>query len=852
MSIKTFSSSNIAPRNIPTPVFPVALTNNTPTAWTRPSDWLTLPTVLNTDQKFAGLLAITNDTTNYIAFTASTSAGTYTVDWGDGSATQTFASGATASKVFDYSSIDAGTTTTEGYRQTIITITPTTNNLTSVGLQVKYVNVPALNTYSARWLDIIVGSPYLTSTTCGAGSTTVFMSWLQQYQLMSTASTFSGLLFANCTKLQSIPTLNFSNITLNTYSGSGFFQNCTSLQVAPSIDCTKFNNMSSFFLSCTNLQIVPDYSTSINNTTCASMFSNCPSLRTIVGLDVSKVTTATSMFSTASSLLTIPRLNFSTLLTDTSSMFTGCLSLVNIPLFNTVNVTTIASMFQNCWSLQTLPLFNFGNVTTTTSWIGTCYNLRTVPGINFSKAPNISFAGATALVSVGPLITTSLLTSCTFMFQNCYNLKNISLFNTSGVTIFTNMFLNCYSLVTVPTFNTINATTMNTMFQNCRSLQTVPLFDTANVTTMTSMFSACNNLQSVPLFVTNKATDLSSMFASCVSLVTFPAFNTSNCTTMNNMFGGASSMQSIPNTFAISNVSCDTSTIFYQCLPLRTIPTTFANSLANSTNMGTMFTNCTNLEQVPDLGAKASGFSMSQTFSGCSGIASIGNINANGVGDLTTAFANCNTLSRLNVSNVRQSITLTGTLLAKTPMENVFANLISNTSGKTITISNTPASSAAVSLTGTWNNASNIITMTNTTGLIVGMTSTSANLTGNISITTYANSKISANNLAAANNMIKVFAATGGLTANTPYYVSNASGTSPTYYDVSATPGGTPLTLTAAGPANGLFDVKIASINTNANIVVTAWPSGNATTTSISSRNLNTTLATFKNFTLTG
>ena len=83
------------------------------------------------------------------------------------------------------------------------------------------------------------------------------------------------------------------------------------------------------------------------------------------------------------------------------------------------------------------------------------------------------------------------------------------------------MFNNCYALTYVPLFNTANVTNMSSMFNNCLSLTSVPLFNTANVTNMSSMFNGCNALTSVPALVTTavtSSTNFSSVFSSCNSL----------------------------------------------------------------------------------------------------------------------------------------------------------------------------------------------------------------------------------------------------------------------------------------------------------------------------------------------
>ena len=48
--------------------------------WVRPSDWLPLPSVSDSEQKFVGLHAIFEDA-NFVALRCQAA---YTVDWGDG------------------------------------------------------------------------------------------------------------------------------------------------------------------------------------------------------------------------------------------------------------------------------------------------------------------------------------------------------------------------------------------------------------------------------------------------------------------------------------------------------------------------------------------------------------------------------------------------------------------------------------------------------------------------------------------------------------------------------------------------------------------------------------------------
>jgi surface protein len=90
------------------------------------------------------------------------------------------------------------------------------------------------------------------------------------------------------------------------------------------------------------------------------------------------------------------------------------------------------------------------------------------------------------------------------------------------------MFNNCFALTTVPLFNTGAVINMNSMFSGCAALTTVPLFNTAAVTSMNAMFNNCTSLQSVPALVTTAVTSsagFSIMFNSCSSLSRVEARN---------------------------------------------------------------------------------------------------------------------------------------------------------------------------------------------------------------------------------------------------------------------------------------------------------------------------------------
>ena len=268
-----------------------------PSPWVRPADWLPLTDPSPTDQRIVGLYRI-NSELNWFACTIS---GAFRVDFGDGAGWQNYTSGATASKILDWSDY-AGTDTSEGFRQAIITIEPQPgNDLTSVHLAIKHPSSTVA--YSTGWLDMRMALPLATNLKIVGDSPSC---WHRNLEHFASVGTFTPAVYAfrECSRLASVSVGDTSNMT----SFQGMFQNCYSLQSVPALNTANGTNFSSMFQSCSSLQSVPALNTS-NGT------------------------------------------NF-------SSMFYGCSSLQSVPALNTSNGTNFGNMFQNCFSLQSIACTN--------------------------------------------------------------------------------------------------------------------------------------------------------------------------------------------------------------------------------------------------------------------------------------------------------------------------------------------------------------------------------------------------------------------------------------------------------------------------------------------------------------
>jgi len=255
-----------------------------PSPWVRPADWLPLTDPSPTDQRIVGLYRI-NSELNWFACVIS---GAFRVDFGDGAGWQNYTSGATASKILDWSDY-AGTDTSEGFRQALITIEPQPgNDLTSVSLAIKHPSSTVA--YSTGWLDMRMALPLATNLRIVGDLPSC---WHRNLEHFASVGTFTPAAYAfwGCSRLASVSVGDTSNMT----SFQGMFYGCYSLQSVPALNTANGTNFSSMFYNCYSLQSVPALNTA-NGTNFSSMFYNCYSLQSVPALNTANGTNFSSMF----------------------------------------------------------------------------------------------------------------------------------------------------------------------------------------------------------------------------------------------------------------------------------------------------------------------------------------------------------------------------------------------------------------------------------------------------------------------------------------------------------------------------------------------------------------------------
>lgn len=382
--------------------------------WQRPKDWPDLPTVSVGESKFVALVGV-YELDNFVSFFATISGG-YTVDWGDGSAPQNFASNATAHHNYSFAAGGLGPLTSEGFKTAIVTVTPTIagRHWTALDITGTYVGVGALNRYIPAWLDVRMSGPSLNGLTLGVGANFNPNQGTRQFEFIGPNSflptQLSGL-FRTMTSLENV--IFPRSFTATATDLHLLFSGCTSLESVPPMDTSLCTNFADMFGSCASLTSVPDLDTS-QGTSFSQMFGGCAMLKTIPPLNTSKATTMATMFASCSSLESIPALDMH-LVTAATNMFLGCMCLRSVPPMDTSKVTNFNAMFSGCARLITVPLLSCAGVTV--GWVDMfkdCAALQIVPAMDWSGGA--SGAGATAFTgcaSLGKILITGLRFSIT-------------------------------------------------------------------------------------------------------------------------------------------------------------------------------------------------------------------------------------------------------------------------------------------------------------------------------------------------------------------------------------------------------------------------------------------------------
>lgn len=234
--------------------------------WTRPTEWLAIPSYTVNEEVIYLLNAVWDTTVNPCAFLLNGTGTGYTVDWGDGTVTN-YAFGAQAERNYVYSSLSG--TPFRGYRQALIKITPQSGAvINSVNLCQRHTS--NAYTYHTGLLEIICNIETQNLVSPFTNSSLVSHSNVENVFYKKNTSTSLAYLFIGFNSLQKVNTFSTGHCTTMT----NMFAGCGSIIEMPEFDFSNITDASYAFYGCNNLIKVKsnDFNKVINATW---MFADC-------------------------------------------------------------------------------------------------------------------------------------------------------------------------------------------------------------------------------------------------------------------------------------------------------------------------------------------------------------------------------------------------------------------------------------------------------------------------------------------------------------------------------------------------------------------------------------------------
>ncbi len=427
--------------------------------WTRPSDWLSLP-AFSTTREIIMLFAVWDTPTNFCAFRC---AGNYTVDWGDGSATENVASGVTAQHNYAYA--NAASLTSEGFKQVVIRVIGNSATLNTLNTTFKHSGDSNTGTSSTYGFLEIKAKEITSSLVIGTSTTTNghIPRHLQNVELHSSSTSNFQNTFYNCIGLQRV----WTDAVPSGPNCDNCFRNTNSLRVVEGFNGFTIIGANGMFQA-SGIRVVPTMDLTAN---CAACFKDCKALIDLSRVTISGATVLTNFLDLATTIQELPTWSLAAC-TSASNMCGGMSALKAMPLFtNATAITDVSNFAQN-------------NI-----------SMRSFPAINFSGATNIRglVQGCTLLTDMGA-INVSSSTGGRDLYANCPSLRTVPSLTTTAWTTMQNMHFNNTDLLAFPTYDMNGVTNISTMCQNCISVRVIPAWDMSTVTTATSCFNGMRSL----------------------------------------------------------------------------------------------------------------------------------------------------------------------------------------------------------------------------------------------------------------------------------------------------------------------------------------------------------------------
>ncbi len=267
--------------------------------WVRHAEWLPMPEIAEGEECFYLLTEIAGP---YIDIDFIVSEG-YSVDWGDGTPVENFASYEKATHRYIYSEILVDPLSYKPVKQVMIKIT---------GAGIKTLNLSSFT--NTPFKEVKGKCTTLESLSCESTDIEKF-ELIGVNALLSLASAFSA-----CRRLKEVI---IDTTTVTTFNQC--FDGCYLLEEMPDFITVNATDFSKMFEYCYSLHKTRDYNTT-NATTIQSMFTTCQSLTRTPVLTAPSLNSNSSMliYRDNNNLVEIPRLDFSSYYTNVTYLTFNC------------------------------------------------------------------------------------------------------------------------------------------------------------------------------------------------------------------------------------------------------------------------------------------------------------------------------------------------------------------------------------------------------------------------------------------------------------------------------------------------------------------------------------------------
>ncbi len=239
--------------------------------WSRPSDWLTMPELVNGDQGFISVNSVYEHGSNFLAFTIF--GGNYRVDIGDGNGPVDVNAGTQFEANLNFDDYNSSTLSTRGYRQALIVVTPQTGQtLTSASMS--KVHSAALVNHTTQYLDIVFAGNGFTSISFNGSSPSMS---LERIRFVGDCSLNTALFMCyNCRALCRLEISDSSSIT--TYQSA--LQGCSSMAGHPDLSMASAINISSLYYQSNGLARLA-FNDLVNVTSATSVIRSCEKVESL-------------------------------------------------------------------------------------------------------------------------------------------------------------------------------------------------------------------------------------------------------------------------------------------------------------------------------------------------------------------------------------------------------------------------------------------------------------------------------------------------------------------------------------------------------------------------------------------